>query len=80
MKKSSLCLWLAFLVIVGFALVPPWKETYEGTHQKIWYAPINRPPKDAVMPIVDYPRMFTDIAVGESFVLLLYLTLGTKKK
>ena len=76
MKKSSVCIWLAFVVIALFSLFPPWVDNHNGTHHKLWHAPINRPPEDAAVPMVDYPRMFTEIAVGECFVLALYLTLG----
>ena len=78
MNKSTLCIWLAVLVIAGCALYPPWTDNYEGARRKIWYAPINQPPDDAVAPRLDYARLLTEIAVGECFVLVLYLTLGSK--
>jgi hypothetical protein len=78
MNKSTLCLWLAVLVIAGCVLYPPWTDSYEGTHHKIWYAAINRPPSDALSPVLDYQRLITEIVAGESIVLILYLILGKK--
>jgi hypothetical protein len=78
MRKSSLCLFLAFAVIAGLAIFPPWTDGYGGTHAKIWHAPFNHPPEDAVSPTVDYPRMLTEMAIGECLVLVVYLTLGRR--
>jgi hypothetical protein len=87
--RRSLCIWLAFAVVFMLALFPPWKETvilpsgYPPRHWKLWHAPFSRPPHigDRWGSVdVDYPRMLTEIWVGECFVVALYLTWGRTPK
>jgi len=60
------------------------RETHETIPYrfKLWHAPIFCNPIDVNRrgpSEVDYPRMLTEIAVGEGFVLALYLTWGRSK-
>jgi hypothetical protein len=66
---------LAFAVVFAFALFPPWVEIVsigDGAspmHRKLWHAPLWRNSIDEEYDAeVDYPRMFTEIAVSECFV------------
>ena len=81
--RRGSCIWLGFTIVLVLTLFPPWVQinTYGGryhTQRKIlWHAPIFRAPVETTYdksPAVDYDRMLTEIAVGECFVLALYLT------
>jgi len=81
--KRSICIWLAFAVVFVLTMFPPWVKTtaYPGgltRHWRLWHAREDQPPV-ALLPDlvdVDYRRMLTEIATGETFVLALYLTWG----
>jgi hypothetical protein len=82
-RRRGTCVWLGFAVVLLLAVFPPWVQikTYGGRfptqHVKLWHAPIFRAPVDATRSEssdVDYARMLMEIAVGECFVLALYLT------
>lgn len=87
-RRRGTCVWLGFLVVLLLTLFPPWVQikTYGGRfptqHVKLWHAPIFRAPVDATRwesSDVDYARMLMEIAVGECFVLALYLTWARTK-
>jgi hypothetical protein len=87
-RRSGTCVWLAFLIVLLLTMLPPWVQTktYGGRfpieHVKLWHAPIFRAPVVATRwesSDVDYARMLTEIAVGECFVLALYLTWARTK-
>ena len=82
-KRRGTCIWLGFAVILLLSLFPPWVEieTYGGLYPshrlKLWHAPLFRAPIEATRSRsseVDYARMLTEIAVGESFIFALYFT------
>lgn len=86
--RRGTCVWLAFLIVLLLTTFPPWVQTktYGGRfpteHVKLWHAPIFRAPVVATRwesSDVDYARMLTEIAVGECFVLALYLTWARTK-
>jgi hypothetical protein len=86
--RRSICIWLAFAVVFTLGMFPPWVQTNTSPgvwpHQrwKLSHAPFSPgpvPPDRWSFVEVDYPRMLTEIAVGESFVLALYLTWGKAK-
>ncbi len=83
--KRSICIWLAFAVMCALALCPPWVQTntsYGAWPSQRWklghvpFSPSPAPPDRWSFVEVDYPRMLIEIAVGECFVLALYLTWG----
>lgn len=82
--RRSICVWLGFVVLFWLTIVPPWMETYRPStrvpprYSKLYHAPIFDAPVIGFgeSADVDYPRMFTEIALGECFVLALYLTWG----
>jgi hypothetical protein len=82
--KRSICIWLGFAVIFVLTMFPPWIGTryYEGGARRewrLWHARQDIDPvkeNGAFSVDVDYRRMLTEIGVGESFVLALYLTWG----
>jgi len=88
-RRRGTCVWLAFLIVLLLTTFPPWVQviTFPGRfparHIKLWHAPIFREPYptttrwDSIQ--LDYARMLTEIAVGESFVLALYLTWARTK-
>lgn len=87
-RRRGACVWLGFLVVLLLTLFPPWVQikTYGGRFPtqrvKLWHAPIFRAPVDATRwesSDVDYARMLMEVAVGECFVLALYLTWGRSK-
>ncbi len=87
-RRRGTCIWLGFLVVLLLTLFPPWVQTktYGGRFPtqcvKLWHAPIFRAPVDATRwesSDVDYARMLMEIAVGECFVLALYLTWARTK-
>ena len=87
-RRSGTCVWLGFLVVLLLTMFPPWVQTktYGGRfpteHVQLWHAPIFRAPVVATRwesSAVDYARMLTEIAVGECFVLALYLTWARTK-
>jgi hypothetical protein len=80
-----MCVWLAFIVVFGLALFPPWVQTntsYSAWPTQRWklghapFSPSPAPPDRRSFIEVDYPRMLTEIGVAECFVLALYLTWG----
>lgn len=83
-RRRGTCVWLAFLIVLLLTTFPPWVQviTFPGRfparHIKLWHAPIFREPYPTTTRWdfiqLDYARMLTEIAVGESFVLALYLT------
>ena len=87
--KRSICIWLGFAVVCGLTLFPPWVHVAplpEGDPTKRWkvgHAPLFREPSSTDRwgySMVDYPRMGTEIIVGECFVMALYLTWGRTRK
>ena len=87
-RRRGTCIWLGFLVVLLLTLFPPWVQikTYGGRFPsqrlKLWHAPIFRTPVDPTRwesSDVDYARMLMEIAVGECFVLALYLTWARTK-
>jgi hypothetical protein len=68
-------------------MFPPWIE-HEGERQvvatRLWHARVDKGPNidyaGIVSVDVDYRRMWTEIAVGEAFVLALFLTWGKQGK
>ena len=90
--KRSIFIWFGFAVIFALAMFPPWVQTnvpyghLPAQRWKLAHAPFFQPPQPSHDPSivesfieVDYPRMLTEIAVGECFVLALYLTWGRAK-
>jgi len=85
-KKRSVCIWLGFAVLFALTMFPPWARTvgrmgenYPAHTVRLWHAPIRRAPTVGFWQwsvYVDYRRMLTELAVGESFVVALYLTWG----
>ena len=87
-RRRGTCIWLGFLVVLLLTLYPPWVQirTYGGRFPtqrvKLWHAPIFRAPVDATRwesSNMDYARMLMEIALGECFVLALYLTWARTK-
>jgi hypothetical protein len=86
-RKRGICVWLAFAVVLVLTFFPPWVETIKFGERpkqqiKIGHAPYSHDPAKPNMWVsygVDYPRMLSEIAVGECFVLALYLTWGRAK-
>ena len=85
-RRTGTCIWLGFIIVLLFSLFPPWlrvrAERFGVPVQrtKLWHAPIYREPVGTTRRHVDYPRMLTEIAVGECFVLALYLTWARGKQ
>ncbi len=87
-RRRGTCVWLGFAVLLLLAVLPPWVQirTYGGRFPtqrvKLWHAPIFRAPVDATRwesSDVDYNRMLMEVALGECFVLALYLTWARTK-
>ena len=87
-RKRGTCIWLAFAVWSALTFFPPWMETIKrgesapAQHVKLWHAVYSHTPAKLntwVSYGVDYPRMLSEIAVGECFVLALYLTWARRK-
>jgi hypothetical protein len=86
--KRSICIWLSFAVLLTLTFFPPWLETIkrgEGTEQriKLGHSRYSHDPAQGntwVSYGIDYPRMLSEIAVSECFVLALYLTWGGTRK
>lgn len=86
--RRNLCIWAAFLVFAIEGLRPPWREvlaTRESSYPlRAWpreRAMLDHPPGATnanCQVYVDYPRMWTEIAVGEALILALYLTWARK--
>lgn len=84
--KRSICIWLGFAVLLALTTFPPWIESQlypnepQGVVARLWHARADRAPIiDSHLRFsvdVDYRRMWTEIAVGECFVLALFLTWG----
>lgn len=77
-RRRGICIWLAFAVLCVLALCPPWVQTnrpYGALPTQRWklghapFSPSPAPPDNRSFIEVDYPRMLTEIAVGECFVL-----------
>lgn len=85
--KRSMCIWLAFAVVLGLTVFPPWVETIKigerkGERIRVGHYRYAHAPYEFnkwVSNEIDYPRMLSEIAVGECFVLALYLTWGRPK-
>jgi len=90
-RRRGTCIWLGFIVVLLLTICPPWIQTTrvgygEGRrtfHYKLPHAPVFHQPQAPYMGWgawssvdVDYPRMATEIVMGECFVLALYLTWG----
>ena len=79
-RKQGICIWLAFAVVLILTFFPPWVKRYESVPAqriKLWHAPYSHNPAKLnrwVSYEIDYPRMLTEITVGECFVLALYLS------
>jgi hypothetical protein len=82
-RRKGTCIWLGFLIVLFLALFPPWMQTWQAPRgyrhdsQPLWHAPLNRPPAPSGgwwVAEVDYRRLYTEVAIGEAFVLALYLT------
>jgi hypothetical protein len=87
-RRRGTCVWLAFLVVLLLTLFPPWVRItsfpgrFPAQYRKLWHAPVYSEPYpttrwDSIQ--LDYARMLTEIAVGESFVLALFLTWARTK-
>jgi hypothetical protein len=83
--KRSICIWLGFAVVFVLTMFPPWLQVtrpiggYPTITEKLWHAPLWQGPSPShrwTSVYVDYSRMITEVAVGECFVLALYLTWG----
>ena len=89
-NRRNVCVWLGFVVVCLLALWPPWVQIdptrglLPAQRWNLGHAPLfDGPHAHETSPgwrlsydKVDYPGMFTEIAVGECFVLALYLTWG----
>jgi hypothetical protein len=93
-RRRGICIWLDFAVVLFLTVFPPWIQTTRvgygeprrTFHYKLWHAPVFHQPQPPDMGWrswssvdVDYPRMATEIFMGECFVLALYLTWGRKQ-
>lgn len=86
-RKRGICIWLAFAVVLALTFFPPWVETIKfsertGERISIGHSRYSHAPYESnrwVSCKVDYARMLIEIAVGECFVLALYLTWGRPK-
>jgi hypothetical protein len=91
-RRRGICAWSGFAVLFVLTMRPPWVQTnipygrLPAQRWKLAHATFLQPPHPAYDPSivesfveVDYPRMLTEIAAGESFVLALYLTWGKQK-
>jgi hypothetical protein len=87
-RKRGISIWLAFAVVLVLTFFPPWVETIKfgerrGERISIGHYRYAHAPYESnrwVSTEIDYPRMLTEIAVGECFVLALYLTWARRKK
>ncbi len=85
--KRGICIWLAFAIVLILAFFPPWVgivKIGERTGQRInlGHALYSHDPHEWNRwepQEVNYPRMLTEIAVGECFVLALSLTWARRK-
>jgi hypothetical protein len=82
-RRKGTCIWFGFLIFSFLALFPPWMQTWQAPRgprhesKPLWHAPLYRPPTpsgDWWVAEVDYPRLYTEVAISEGFVLALYLT------
>jgi hypothetical protein len=86
-RKRGICIWLAFAVVLALTFFPPWVSTIRfgertGERISIGHFRYSHAPYESnrwVSCKVDYARMLVEIAVGECFVLALYLTWGRPK-
>jgi len=71
--------------MLGLTVFPPWMEIVKNgeippvQRIKLWHSLYSHGPAKGsrwVSYEIDYPRMLSEIAVGECFVLALYLTWG----
>ena len=82
--KRSICIWLAFAVVLGLTFFPPWVKTIKvgerkGERISLGHFRYSHAPYKSNIWLsneIDYRRMLCEIAVGECFVLALYLTWG----
>lgn len=88
-RRREVCVWLGFAVLFCLTMFPPWigYSAYKpGTRVRLWHAHRDPAPLEIEyyygidFADVDYRRMLTEIAVGECFVLALYLTWGKRKQ
>jgi hypothetical protein len=86
-RRRTSYVWLAFIVLALLTMIPPWVETemvptWRPARKKLWHAPFFAQPVVGRFSKVevDYPRMLTELAVGEGFVLALYLPWDKGKK
>ena len=84
-RRPRICVWLGFAVIFVLTMFPPWVgSTFYTQGARIhWRMGHSREDRDPIIHTfaqssvdVDYRRMLAEIAVGECFVLALYLTWG----
>lgn len=87
-RRRGTCIWLGFAIVLLLTLFPPWVQvnTYGGRYPtqrvELWHARIDRAPVETTRwqsSEIDYARMLMEIAVGECFVLALYLTWARTK-
>jgi hypothetical protein len=87
--REGICIWLAFGFILALTLWPPWRVIDMPSGTVLNYQPPLEHPRIDRFPIwlsthaaavVDYKKLLTEIALGESFVLALYLTWGRAQK
>jgi len=87
-RRRGTCVWLAFLIVLLLTMFPPWVRviTFPGRfptqRRNLWHAPIFREPYPTTRwesIQLDYARMLMEIAVGECFILALYLTWARTK-
>lgn len=82
--KGSICIWLAFAVLLFLTTFPPWVKIVPARHyrfieepeyhRKLWHAPIFAAPLYGEAVEIDYLRLLTEIAVGEAFTGCIYIT------
>ncbi|HUV68625.1 MAG TPA: hypothetical protein VMW15_03115 [Terracidiphilus sp.] len=93
--KRTICIWLAFAVLLVLAMFPPWvviraqgSELFPSQNVvSAGLMPIRHPRIDQfpmwitqnLVAVVDYKKLLGEIVMWESFVLALYLTWGRKQ-